>query len=124
MGARDARLPAAGPARRGRAREVDLLRGRLRGAASHRVTVYPPECGWPKGIDSTGFIGGSTSNGVETTLEGLVPDGNPTVTLVLANGARKAFPMTDNVYEATFKGRVVAVVNRDIHDRVVRTTLQ
>jgi hypothetical protein len=78
-------------------------------------------CGAPK---PAGFIGGSTSNGRETTFEGLVPDGNRTVTLVLADGSHKTFPVTDNVYEATVRGRVVAIINRDIHGRIVRTTLQ
>lgn len=60
----------------------------------------------------------------ETTFEGLVPDGNATVTLVLGDGTREAEPVTENVYEATVHGRVVAIVNRDIYGRVVRTTVQ
>jgi len=79
------------------------------------------DCG---AVNSAGFIGGSTSNGRETTFEGLVPDGNPTVALVLANGKHETFPVTENVYEATVKSPVVAVINRDIAGRVVRTSVR
>ena len=54
---------------------------------------------------------------------GLVPDGNPTVTIVLAGGTRKPFPVIDDVYEITVPGRPVAVINRDIAGRIVRTSL-
>lgn len=73
--------------------------------------------------DDARILGGSTSNGRETTLVGLVPDGNPTVTVVLAGGARRTFPVSDNVFEITVRGRVVAMIDRDIHGKVVRTTV-
>ena len=49
-----------------------------------------------------------------------MPDGNATVTFVLADGSRKTFLVIDNVFEATVRGRVVAIIDRDIHGRVVR----
>ena len=54
---------------------------------------------------------------------GLVPDGNATVTFVLADGSRKTVPVIDNVFEATVRGRAIARINRDIHGRVVRTQI-
>jgi hypothetical protein len=73
--------------------------------------------------DDAGISGGITGNGRETTFVGLVPDGNPSVTVVMANGARKTFPVIENAYEFTVRGRVVAMINRDIHGKVVRTSL-
>jgi hypothetical protein len=73
--------------------------------------------------DDAGILGGSTSNGRETTIVGLVADGNATVTVALAGGARKTFPVIDNVYEITVRGRTVAVIDRDTHGKVVRTSL-
>lgn len=81
-------------------------------------------CGWPKTIYSTGFIDGTTSNGPDTTITGLVPDGNPTVTLVLADRTRKSFRVIDNAYEATVKGQVVAVIDRSIQGPIVRQSLR
>jgi hypothetical protein len=52
-----------------------------------------------------------------------VPDGNSTMTVVLAGGGRKTFPVIDNVYEVTVRGRPVAIINRDIHGRVARAQL-
>jgi hypothetical protein len=66
--------------------------------------------------------GGSSGNG-EQTIDGLVPDGNPTVTLVMASRRRIDAPVSDNVYEATARGRIVAVIDRDATGRVVRHTL-
>ncbi len=37
-------------------------------------------------------------------------------------GAGKTAPVIDNVYEVTVPRRVVAIVNRDIHGRVVRAS--
>jgi len=53
----------------------------------------------------------------------LVPDGNATVTLVLAGGRRKTAPVIDNVFEVTVAARVAAIIDRDIHGRIVRKTL-
>jgi len=91
---------------------------------AHGVCIGDWNAGGCGTLTKAGLIGGSTSNGNETTFEGLVPDGNPTVTLVLANGTRQTFPVTDNVYEATVHRRVVAVIDRDIDGRRVRTALR
>jgi type IV secretory pathway VirB10-like protein len=54
-----------------------------------------------------------------------VPDGNPTVTLVLAGGARRAVPVVDhNALEATVPGQVVAIIDRDVFGRVSRHQLR
>jgi hypothetical protein len=50
-----------------------------------------------------------------TTDEQLVPDGNPSVTVVLASGARKTVAVIDNVYSVT--GRVTAIIARDAGGR-------
>jgi len=73
--------------------------------------------------EDAGIPGGTTGGGGDTTFVGLVPDGNPTVTVVLANGTHKTFPVIDNAYEITVRGRVVAMINRDIHGNVVRTRI-
>jgi hypothetical protein len=52
-----------------------------------------------------------------------VPDGNRTVTIVLADGARKALPVIDNVYEATVPGRIVAIINKNTAGRTERHAL-
>lgn len=71
-----------------------------------------------------GFVGAGTSGAHEQTVAGLVPDGNRTVTLVLADGSRRTVPVVDhNVYEATVRGRVVAIINRDAAGRTVRRKL-
>lgn len=81
-------------------------------------------CGMLNSRDSSGFIGVGTVGPHEQTLSGLVPDGNPTVTIVLANGTRKTVPVIDNVYEATFSGRAIAIINRDTSGRITRRSLQ
>ena len=43
--------------------------------------------------------------------------------MVLAGGVEKRFPVIDNVYEVTVRGHPVAIINRDIHGRIVRTPL-
>jgi len=45
------------------------------------------------------------------------------VTLVLAGGRRKTAPVIDNVFEVTVAARVAAIIDRDIHGRIVRKTL-
>ncbi len=77
--------------------------------------------------DSTGIIGAAATFGGahQETISGLVPDGNPTVTLVLASGARKTVPVVDyNVYEATVSGHVVAIIAHNTSGRIERKTLQ
>jgi hypothetical protein len=81
-------------------------------------------CGMLKSQDASGIIGVGTSNGNKQTISGLVPDGNQTVTLVLANGTHVTVPVVDhNVYEATVPGRIVAIINRDALGRIQRHSL-
>jgi hypothetical protein len=90
------------------------------------VCVYAPTGGWCGSLtrrsdpDGGGWSGGSSIGNAEQTIDGLVPDGNRTVTLVLATGARISVPVTDNVYEATVHGRVIAIIDRNAAGRVVR----
>ncbi|MGH2913884.1 MAG: hypothetical protein ACRDMX_02740 [Solirubrobacteraceae bacterium] len=43
---------------------------------------------------------------------------------MLADGSRRTVPVVDhNVYEATVRGRVVAIINRDAAGRTVRRKL-
>jgi hypothetical protein len=92
------------------------------------VCVYTPTGGWCSPLtrrsdpDGGGWSGGSSIGSAEQTINGLVPDGNRTVTLVLASGAQIRVPVTDNVYEATVHGRVVAIVDRNAAGQVVRHT--
>jgi hypothetical protein len=81
------------------------------------------ECGPLSHRDEAGIFGGTTSGGGETTLTGLVPDGNPTVTVVLAGGRERLAHVIDNAYEITVPGRPRAIISRDIHGKVVRTPL-
>jgi hypothetical protein len=75
--------------------------------------------------NAAGFVGGATFAGRQETISGLVPDGNATVTLVLAEGGHETAPVVDhNVYEATVPGRVVAIISRDAAGRVERRSLQ
>ena len=72
-----------------------------------------------------GFVGGATSGTRGETIAGLVPDGNPTVTLILANSTKRTAPVTDhNVYEATVPGHVVAIINRNVSGTTVRQSLR
>ena len=92
----------------------------------HDLCVSDPQaaaCGMPKTIGSTGFIGATSSDGRQRSIAGLVPDGNPSVTLVLANGARTTVPVIDNAYEATVSAQIVAVLVRDTAGHVERVPL-
>jgi hypothetical protein len=53
------------------------------------------------------------------TVSGLVPDGNRTVTVVLAGGATRTVPVIDSVYSITVAGRVTAVIGRDAGGRQI-----
>ena len=94
------------------------------------VCVYPPIGGWCRPIDrrsdpsSGGFSGGNTFGNGEQTINGLVPDGNRTVTLVMASGPRIRASVTDNVYEAIVHGRIVAIIDHDAAGRLVRHALR
>ncbi len=94
------------------------------------VCVYAPIGGWCSPINSRsdpdggGFSGGSSIGNGEQTLNGLVPDGNRTVTVVMASGARIRLPVIDNVYETTVRGHIVALIDRDVTGRSVRHSLR
>jgi hypothetical protein len=47
------------------------------------------------------------------TISGVVPDVNPTVTLVLAGGARRTVSVIDNVYSVGLTPQAVAVIAKD-----------
>ena len=49
----------------------------------------------------------------DETVQGLVPDGNPTVTVMLAGGATRTVPVIDNVYSVTATEKVVSVIAKD-----------
>lgn len=49
----------------------------------------------------------------QTTVNGLVPDGNKTVTMILADGTSVSVPVVDNVYSATVTATPVVVVSRN-----------
>jgi hypothetical protein len=94
------------------------------------VCVGAPIGGWCTRIDrrsdpdSGSFSGGSSIGNGERTINGLVPDGNRTVTLVLSSGARVQAPVIDNVYEATVHGRIVAIIDHNSTGRLVHHTLR
>jgi hypothetical protein len=82
------------------------------------------DCGKLTTRAADGIIGGGTSDGHQQSISGLVPDGNSTITLVLADGTRKTVPVVDhNVYEATVSGQIIAIINRDITGHVHRRAL-
>jgi hypothetical protein len=81
------------------------------------------DCGMLAGQAAGGIIGGSTTGAGRETITGLVPDGNRTVTIVLADGTRKTFPVIENVYEATVRGRIVAIINKNTAGRIERHAL-
>ena len=81
-------------------------------------------CGVLSKQGPAGITGPLTGAGSRETLSGLVPDGNSTVTLVLASGTRVTVPVVEhNVYEATVRGRIVAIINHDTQGRLVRRSV-
>jgi hypothetical protein len=73
--------------------------------------------------DRAGFIGGITTAKRQQTIAGVVPDGNSTVTLVLSDGRQTNTPVMHNVYEATVRGKVTAVIDRNSTGQIVRRPL-
>jgi hypothetical protein len=53
------------------------------------------------------------------TVYGLVPDGNPTVTIELADGATKTVPVIDNVYAVTLATRPRALIAKNANGQRV-----
>ena len=97
---------------------------------THGVCVLSPLGGWCIRIDRRsdpdrgGFSHHSSIGNGERAISGIVPDGNRTVTLVLADGARVNASVTDNVYEATVHGRIVAIIDHDATGRLVHHPLR
>ena len=58
------------------------------------------------------------------TMNGLVPDGNATVTVLLAGGGRRVVPVIDNVWEVTVPRRIVALVDRNAAGRLMHWSLR
>ena len=91
------------------------------------VCISDPQasaCGVLSKQGPAGIIGPLTAAGDSETLSGLVPDGNSTVTLVLAGGSRVTVPVVEhNVFEATVRGRIVAIINRDTQGRITRRAI-
>jgi hypothetical protein len=81
-------------------------------------------CGWRAQLPPAGFTGTGTVVGHEMTLEGMVPDGNRTITVVLANGKRQTTRVVDNLFEVAVPGRIVAIIDRTTTGRVERHALQ
>lgn len=61
----------------------------------------------PDSPDAVGVIGGGGSAGVER-LNGVVPDGNPTVSVALADGTVMKVRVLDNVFSAAIRPRRTA----------------
>lgn len=61
--------------------------------------------------------------GGRNTYVGLVPDGNPTVAVLLATGAVETVPVVDNVYSFTTRGRAVALIDKNAAGQLVRFAL-
>ncbi len=57
------------------------------------------------------------------TIEGLVPDGNPTVSVTLPHGASLVTRVTDNVYSMSVPANALALVVRDAAGQIVRFRL-
>jgi hypothetical protein len=54
----------------------------------------------------------SESGPHQETVWGLVPDGNPAVTAVLADGTSRTVRVIDNVYSITVTGKVTAIIGK------------
>ena len=66
----------------------------------------------------------STNGGGRVTwVEGIVPDGNPTVTLILADGRSLRIPVTDNAYAVAVHQTVRTLIARNAAGRLVHFTV-
>jgi hypothetical protein len=68
--------------------------------------------------DSGGFrtLNGGGSSG---WVDGIVPNGNPTVTIVLSNGKRVTVPVVHNLYAAALKAHAVALIDKNAAGQTV-----
>jgi hypothetical protein len=76
------------------------------GTCSGRGEPAPPDSGGFR------FVAGD-SHARHVVYGGLVPDGNRSVSIVLANGTTKTVPVVANVYSITVKGRAVTLTDKD-----------
>jgi hypothetical protein len=79
-------------------------------------------CNDVRAADSGGLAGGSAGPNW-MMLEGIVPDGNPTVSVVLSNGQIKRVPVVDNVYSLTVHGKPIALIVRNSAGHLRRVRL-
>jgi hypothetical protein len=90
---------------------------------THGLCISDPQagtCGAISAQSASGVLGGSTAGTNQTTISGLVPDGNRTVTIERTGGAPITAPVVHNVFEATVHGRITAIINKDIHGQIHR----
>jgi hypothetical protein len=86
--------------------------------ASGVCLIYGPPaglgtCGGQPILDSGGFWFSGRDHHDHNMYTGLVPDGNRTVSIVLAGGVTKTVPVLANVYSVTVTGRAVALIDKD-----------
>jgi len=79
-------------------------------------------CNTVKAVDDGGLVGASAGPGWEM-LEGVAPDGNPTISIVLSNGQTKHVAVVDNVYAVTVHVKPTALIVRNSAGRLRRLTL-
>ena len=79
-------------------------------------------CNTVKAVEDGGLVGGTAGPGWEM-LEGVAPDGNPTISIVLSNGQTKHVAVVDNVYAVTVHVKPTALIVRNSAGRLRRLTL-
>ena len=70
-------------------------------------------CGPGIVVESGGFYFSGRDYRGHNMYSGLVPDGNRSVSIVLADGARRNVAVVDNVYSLTVTGQAVALIDKD-----------
>lgn len=68
-------------------------------------------------LGSTGYGGGRQN------FQGMVPDGNTTVTVEMINGARHTARVIDNVFSITVPKGAVALIDKNAAGNTVRSRL-
>ena len=79
-------------------------------------------CNTVKAVEDGGLVGGTAGPGWGM-LEGVAPDGNPTISIVLSSGQVKHVPVVDNVYAVTMHVKPTALIVRNSAGRLRRLTL-
>jgi hypothetical protein len=70
-------------------------------------------CGARISVESGGFYFSGRDYHGHNMYSGLVPDGNRTVSIVLADGARRKVAVADSLYSLTVTGQAVALIDKD-----------